>query len=54
MFLDEPTSHLDEAGRDWYQRLTEEHRHDRTLIVASNHNEAESHRSEKFTLGLPG
>ena len=55
LFLDEPTSHLDKAGRDWYHRLTEEHRHDRTLIVASNHNDAEvPSGARNLTLGLPG
>ena len=41
VFLDEPTSHLDEQGRQWYTRLLAEWRKGRTLVVASNHNVAE-------------
>lgn len=41
LFLDEPTSHLDEAGIAWYGALVRTHRAGRTLVVASNHNPAE-------------
>ena len=41
VFLDEPTSHLDENGRRWFQDLMSKTRDGRTLIVASNHNENE-------------
>lgn len=41
IFLDEPTSHLDEQGRQWYGHLLAEWRFGRTLVVASNHNAAE-------------
>lgn len=41
VFLDEPTSHLDENGRRWFQDLISKTRDGRTLIVASNHNENE-------------
>lgn len=41
LFLDEPTSHLDEAGIAWYGELVRTHRAGRTLVVASNHNPAE-------------
>ena len=38
VFLDEPTSHLDENGRRWFRDLMSKRRDGRTLIVASNHN----------------
>lgn len=37
LFLDEPTSHLDRNGKDWYARLMSDWRRGRTTIVASNH-----------------
>jgi ABC-2 type transport system ATP-binding protein len=41
LFLDEPTSHLDSAGRAWYAELMKIHRKGRTVVVASNHDPAE-------------
>ena len=41
LFLDEPTSHLDGAGRQWYGEQLERWRHGRTVVVASNHNAVE-------------
>jgi len=37
LFLDEPTSHLDKSGVDWYAQLMMDWRRGRTTIVASNH-----------------
>ncbi|MFH1160008.1 MAG: ABC transporter ATP-binding protein [bacterium] len=42
LFLDEPTTNLDKAGIDWYLELIHRHHKDRTLIVCSNLQEAES------------
>lgn len=41
VFLDEPTSHLDEQGRQWYTELMTDWRKGRTMVVASNHNAVE-------------
>jgi len=41
IFLDEPCSHLDQGGRAWYNELVLNWRCDRTLVVASNHDEQE-------------
>lgn len=41
VLLDEPTSNMDAAGRDWYRTIVEEVRGDRLFIVASNHLEDE-------------
>lgn len=41
LFLDEPTSHLDGAGRHWYGEQLKQWRRGRTVVVASNHNTAE-------------
>lgn len=41
LFLDEPCSHLDQAGRDWYTALVQNWRKGRTLVVASNHDPGE-------------
>ncbi|MCH1575555.1 MAG: ATP-binding cassette domain-containing protein [Flavobacteriales bacterium] len=41
LFLDEPTSHLDKAGKAWYQSLVADWRRGRTLVVASNHDTTE-------------
>ena len=41
IFLDEPCSHLDQTGRTWYKELVMNWRRDRTLVVASNHDEQE-------------
>lgn len=41
IFLDEPVSHLDRNGRQWYGALLEQWRRGRTLVVASNHNAEE-------------
>ena len=51
IFLDEPVSHLDRNGRQWYAHLLEQWRRDRTLIVASNHN-AEELPKDASTLEL--
>ncbi len=36
LFLDEPTSNLDESGIAWYQQLLAEQHHTRTIVIASN------------------
>lgn len=41
VLLDEPTSNLDAAGREWYRDTAEAVRGDRLFIVASNHLEDE-------------
>ena len=41
LFLDEPTSHLDQTGKSWYQTLVSDWRLGRTLVVASNHDSTE-------------
>ena len=41
IFINEPVSHLDRNGRQWYGALLEQWRRGRTLIVASNHNAEE-------------
>lgn len=41
LLLDEPGSNLDHAGLDWYRALLGTHLHGRTLVVASNRQEAE-------------
>ena len=41
LLLDEPTANLDAAGTEWYQGLIEQHRAGRTVVVASNRQEAE-------------
>ena len=42
LLLDEPTNHLDSNGILWFQELLKQHLADRTLVVASNHNAAET------------
>lgn len=37
LLLDEPTSNLDAAGKQWYINLIKNHGGNRTIIVASNH-----------------
>lgn len=46
VLLDEPTSNLDRAGKDWYQSLMAENIGNRSLIIASNEPEeyAMTHR----------
>lgn len=51
IFLDEPVSHLDRNGRQWYSALLEQWRRGRTLVVASNHN-AEELPAGAFALEL--
>ena len=52
LFLDEPVSHLDRDGREWYVHLLDEWRLGRTLIVASNHNTEEYPKTaERLELG---
>jgi ABC-type multidrug transport system ATPase subunit len=41
LLLDEPCSNLDTKGIEWYKMMIERFSHDRTVIVASNHNEFE-------------
>jgi ABC-type multidrug transport system ATPase subunit len=41
LLLDEPTSNLDATAIAWYGDLLREHVKDRTLLVASNRQEAE-------------
>lgn len=42
VILDEPTSNLDPAGVSWYQALLKEHLGQRSLLIGSNFNEAET------------
>lgn len=42
LLLDEPASNLDAQGAIWFRALLEEHVSDRTLLVASNRQEAET------------
>jgi ABC-type multidrug transport system ATPase subunit len=37
LLLDEPTSNLDAAGKQWYRSLVEKHTNARMVVVASNH-----------------
>jgi ABC-type multidrug transport system ATPase subunit len=37
LLLDEPTSNLDAAGKQWYRSLIEKYAHNRMIVVASNH-----------------
>ncbi len=37
LLLDEPTSNLDAAGKQWYKDLVEKYTNNRLMIVASNH-----------------
>lgn len=41
VFLDEPTTNLDEQGVRWYNDLVQQHRKDRILVVCSNHIQSE-------------
>ena len=41
LFLDEPTSHLDRAGKTWYAQLVSDWQKGRSLVVASNHDPGE-------------
>lgn len=36
VLLDEPTSNLDQSGKDWYQEIISKNMDNRTLIIASN------------------
>ena len=42
LILDEPLSHLDQQGIEWYRNLCHEFLQDRTVIVCSNHFPEES------------
>ncbi len=46
ILLDEPSSNLDPAGMEWYKKLIQEYRQDRTILVGSNFNETEIHFCE--------
>jgi ABC-type multidrug transport system ATPase subunit len=37
LLLDEPTSNLDAAGKQWYRSLVEKYTNNRMVVVASNH-----------------
>ena len=41
ILLDEPLSNLDKQGEIWYRNLAEVYLADKTVVVCSNHNEAE-------------
>lgn len=41
LFLDEPTSNLDQRGKDWYGALVQEYAKDRMIMVCSNHQQEE-------------
>ncbi len=38
LLLDEPCANLDHDARSWYQTLLSQHKKNRTIIIASNHN----------------
>ncbi|MFM9008175.1 MAG: ATP-binding cassette domain-containing protein, partial [Bacteroidota bacterium] len=42
LILDEPLSHLDQQGIEWYRNLCNEFLHEKTVIVCSNHFPEES------------
>lgn len=41
VFLDEPHTNLDQAGKDWYKNLVSQHIADRLIFVSSNHQKEE-------------
>ena len=41
LLLDEPTSNLDREGISWFTQLIEQYASSRTLVICSNHKEAE-------------
>ena len=41
LFLDEPTSNLDQRGKDWYGNMVQAHSKDRMVMVCSNHQKEE-------------
>jgi ABC-type multidrug transport system ATPase subunit len=41
LLLDEPCANLDADARKWYAQLLDQYGKDRTIIIASNHNEEE-------------
>lgn len=47
LLLDEPTSHLDKKGIEWYQTLLRENAGERTIFVASNSEETETFICDK-------
>ena len=42
VLLDEPLSHLDEGGKEWFSSLVNDHRHERLILVSSNHQQEET------------
>lgn len=53
LLLDEPTANLDAKGIDWYQKLVTAHITGRTVVVASNSQEAEfGFCAQRFELSL--
>lgn len=53
LLLDEPTANLDAKGIDWYQKLVAAHITGRTVVVASNSQEAEfGFCSQRFHLAI--
>jgi ABC-type multidrug transport system ATPase subunit len=48
ILLDEPTSNLDPAGKKWYSSLLDTFGKDKTIIVASNHQEEEYPENPMF------
>ena len=51
VFLDEPTSNLDDEGKTWFARLTEHYRGTCTIVIASN--DAEDMRLCTQSIHLP-
>ncbi len=41
LLLDEPASHLDKNGIEWYRKLMTEYSGERLVVVCSNHQEKE-------------
>jgi len=46
LLLDEPCANLDADARMWYAQLLDQYGTDRTIIIASNHNEEEYPKCE--------
>jgi len=50
LLLDEPTMNLDAAGIEWYRKMVEELRGNRTIVICSNQHQTESDFAGKSLL----